>query len=46
MGSKAFLILGLFLAIFVMISSDVLARELAETSTTTSEEDCKYMLIL
>ncbi|XP_075085351.1 glycine-rich protein-like [Nicotiana tabacum] len=40
MGSKAFLFLGLCLAIFVMISSEVLARELAETSTT-SEEDSK-----
>ncbi|KAF3617918.1 Glycine-rich protein [Capsicum annuum] len=32
MGSKAFLFLGLSLAIFVMISSEVVARELAETS--------------
>ncbi|XP_070014431.1 glycine-rich protein-like [Nicotiana sylvestris] len=40
MGSKAFLFLGLCLAIFVMISSEVLARELAETSTI-SEEDSK-----
>ncbi|XP_070040492.1 glycine-rich protein HC1-like [Nicotiana tomentosiformis] len=40
MGSKAFMFLGLCLAIFVMISSEVLARELAETSTT-SEEDSK-----
>ena len=32
MGSKAFLFLGLFLAIFLIISSEVAARELAETS--------------
>ncbi|PHT39354.1 Glycine-rich protein HC1 [Capsicum baccatum] len=30
MGSKAFLFLGLLLAIFIMISSQVLANELAE----------------
>ncbi|PHT39353.1 Glycine-rich protein HC1 [Capsicum baccatum] len=32
MGSKAFLFLGLLLAIFIMISSQVLARELAENA--------------
>ncbi|KAK4356801.1 hypothetical protein RND71_022411 [Anisodus tanguticus] len=41
MGSKAFLILGLCLAIYVMISSDVVARELAETSTNLEEADSK-----
>ncbi|XP_060180899.1 glycine-rich protein-like [Lycium barbarum] len=41
MGSKTFLILGLCLAIFVMISSDVVARELAETSTTSREDSKK-----
>ncbi|XP_070009488.1 glycine-rich protein-like [Nicotiana sylvestris] len=32
MGSKAFLFLGLFLVIFFLISSEVVAGELAETS--------------
>nr|XP_016510343.1 PREDICTED: glycine-rich protein-like [Nicotiana tabacum] len=32
MGSKAFLFLGLCLAIFFLISSEVVAAELAETS--------------
>nr|XP_016453693.1 PREDICTED: glycine-rich protein DC7.1-like [Nicotiana tabacum] len=41
MGSKAFLFLGLCLAIFIMISSEVLARELSETSTTTEEDPKK-----
>ncbi|XP_055813955.1 glycine-rich protein-like [Solanum dulcamara] len=41
MGSKAFLILGLFLAIFVMISSEVFAGELAKTSTTLEEDSKK-----
>nr|CAI48067.1 putative cell wall protein [Capsicum chinense] len=31
MGSKTFLLLGLFLAIFLMITSEVVARELSET---------------
>lgn len=32
MGSKTFMFLGLFLAIYVMISSEVVAKELSETS--------------
>ncbi|KAK4577136.1 hypothetical protein RGQ29_027587 [Quercus rubra] len=52
MGSKAFLLLALMLAIVLLISSDVAARELAETSsnlknaevsTKTNEvDDAKY----
>ncbi|KAJ8547053.1 hypothetical protein K7X08_010639 [Anisodus acutangulus] len=38
MGSKALLFLGLFLAIFFMISSEVVARELAETSNYNENE--------
>ncbi|XP_059297644.1 glycine-rich protein-like isoform X2 [Lycium ferocissimum] len=38
MGSKTFLFLGLFLAIFFMISSEVIARELAETSNYNENE--------
>nr|XP_033517363.1 glycine-rich protein isoform X4 [Nicotiana tomentosiformis] len=34
MGSKAFLFLGLCLAIFFLISSEVVAAELAETSNS------------
>ncbi|XP_059296814.1 glycine-rich protein-like isoform X2 [Lycium ferocissimum] len=41
MNSKAFLFLGLCLAIFIMISSEVLARELTETSTTIEEDSKK-----
>ncbi|XP_060182626.1 glycine-rich protein-like isoform X1 [Lycium barbarum] len=41
MNSKAFLFLGLCLAIFIMISTEVLARELAETSTTIEEDSKK-----
>ncbi|KAL3623838.1 hypothetical protein CASFOL_032654 [Castilleja foliolosa] len=32
MGSKAIVLLGLFLAVFFLISSEVAARDLAETS--------------
>ncbi|KAJ8547052.1 hypothetical protein K7X08_010638 [Anisodus acutangulus] len=38
MGSKTLLFLGLFLAIFFMISSEVVARELAETSNNNENE--------
>ncbi|KAK4356798.1 hypothetical protein RND71_022408 [Anisodus tanguticus] len=41
MSSKAFLFLGLCLAIFIMISSEVLARESSETSTTIEENSKK-----
>ncbi|XP_059297581.1 glycine-rich protein-like isoform X1 [Lycium ferocissimum] len=39
MGSKTFLFLGLFLAIFFMISSEVIARELAETSNSVKPDN-------
>ncbi|KAJ8547046.1 hypothetical protein K7X08_010632 [Anisodus acutangulus] len=39
MGSKALLFLGLFLAIFFMISSEVVARELAETSNSMNSNN-------
>ncbi|MCE5166951.1 hypothetical protein HAX54_031001 [Datura stramonium] len=39
MGSKTFLFLGLFLAIFLMISSEVAARELAETSNSVKSDN-------
>ncbi|XP_059297480.1 glycine-rich protein-like isoform X2 [Lycium ferocissimum] len=39
MGSKAFLFLGLVLAIFLMIRSEVVARELAETSNLKSDNE-------
>ncbi|XP_030928210.1 cold and drought-regulated protein CORA-like [Quercus lobata] len=52
MGSKAFLLLALMLAIVLLISSDVAARELAETSSnlknaevstkTNDVDDAKY----
>ncbi|KAF3626087.1 glycine-rich cell wall structural protein [Capsicum chacoense] len=37
MGLKAFIILSFVLAIFVILKSDVAARELAESSTNTVE---------
>ncbi|TMX02730.1 hypothetical protein EJD97_020157 [Solanum chilense] len=39
MGSKAILFLGLFLAIFLMISSEVAARELAAETTNAVKLD-------
>ncbi|KAF3657143.1 hypothetical protein T459_12502 [Capsicum annuum] len=39
MGSKAFLFLGLLLAIFIMISSEVLARELAENAKRSENKN-------
>ncbi|KAF3669421.1 Glycine-rich protein [Capsicum annuum] len=42
MGSKTFLLLGLFLAIFLMISSEVVARELSETPNTEKEVDVDH----
>ncbi|CAK9133402.1 unnamed protein product [Ilex paraguariensis] len=39
MGSKAFLFLGLSMAIVLLITSEVAARELAETSTTNENTD-------
>ncbi|KAF3669423.1 Glycine-rich protein [Capsicum annuum] len=39
MGSKTFLLLGLFLAIFLMITSEVVARELSETPNSAKEVD-------
>ncbi|KAI8562620.1 hypothetical protein RHMOL_Rhmol03G0048900 [Rhododendron molle] len=36
MGSKAMVFLGLFLAIALLISSEVTARDLAETTTTST----------
>ncbi|XP_058217919.1 dormancy-associated protein 2-like [Rhododendron vialii] len=47
MGSKAIVSLGLFLAIVLLITSDVTAKDLAaETSTSTEQtngvEDAKY----
>ncbi|XP_060180547.1 glycine-rich protein-like [Lycium barbarum] len=39
MGSKTFLFLGLFLAIFFMISSEAIARELAETSNSVKPDN-------
>ncbi|XP_060178826.1 glycine-rich protein-like [Lycium barbarum] len=39
MGSKTFLFLGIFLAIFFMISSEVVARELAETSNSVKPDN-------
>ncbi|KAL3329415.1 hypothetical protein AABB24_036483 [Solanum stoloniferum] len=38
MGSKTFMFLGLFLAIYVMISSEVVAKELSETSEEKSKK--------
>lgn len=37
MGFKALVFVGLFLAIVLLITSEVTARDLAETSTSTSE---------
>nr|AAK57546.1 glycine rich protein [Nicotiana tabacum] len=39
MGSKAFLFLGLFLAIFFLISFEVVAAELAETSNSMKSDN-------
>ncbi|CAN4090794.1 unnamed protein product [Withania somnifera] len=39
MGSKAFLFFGLLLAIFIMISSEVFAAELAENSKKTNDKN-------
>ncbi|KAL3329400.1 hypothetical protein AABB24_036474 [Solanum stoloniferum] len=41
MGLKAFILLILVLAIFAIVTSDVAARELAESSTTTMENTKK-----
>ncbi|KAM3327290.1 glycine-rich protein-like isoform X1 [Capsicum chacoense] len=41
MGSKAFLFLGLILAIFAMISSEVVARELTENSVKVDNKNVK-----
>ncbi|KAL3360133.1 hypothetical protein AABB24_016567 [Solanum stoloniferum] len=41
MGLKAFILLSLVLAIFAIVTSDVAARELAESSTTTMENTKK-----
>ncbi|XP_047260866.1 glycine-rich protein HC1, partial [Capsicum annuum] len=41
MGSKAFLFLGLLLAIFAMISSEVAARELTETPVKLDNKNVK-----
>ncbi|XP_049369960.1 glycine-rich cell wall structural protein-like [Solanum verrucosum] len=38
MGSKTFMFLGLFLAIYVMISSEVVAKEFTETSEEKSKK--------
>ncbi|KAG5545705.1 hypothetical protein RHGRI_018000 [Rhododendron griersonianum] len=46
MGSKVIVFLGLFLAIVLLITSEVTAKDLAETSTSTEQtngvEDAKY----
>ncbi|CAN4120903.1 unnamed protein product [Withania somnifera] len=39
MGSNAFLFLGLLLAIFIMISSEVLAAELTENSNKCNDKN-------
>ncbi|XP_075504863.1 glycine-rich protein-like isoform X2 [Primulina tabacum] len=39
MGSKALLFLGFFLATYLLISSEVAARELAETSNTEENDE-------
>ncbi|GAV74619.1 GRP domain-containing protein [Cephalotus follicularis] len=39
MGSKVFLLLGLLFPIFLLISAEVAARDLAETSTTVSKNE-------
>ncbi|KAJ9672252.1 hypothetical protein PVL29_025747 [Vitis rotundifolia] len=40
--SKTFLLVGLLFAVVLILSSEVSARELAETSQTLSVEDAKY----
>nr|ABY21252.1 cell wall protein [Solanum tuberosum] len=42
MGSKAIMFLGLFLAIFLMISSEVAARELAAETSNAVNVDGHY----
>ncbi|XP_059298130.1 serine/arginine (SR)-type shuttling mRNA binding protein NPL3-like [Lycium ferocissimum] len=37
MGSKAFMVLGIVLAIFLVLTSEVAARELAQSSTTSQD---------
>ncbi|WKA12546.1 hypothetical protein VitviT2T_029921 [Vitis vinifera] len=40
--SKTFLLIGLLFAVVLILSSEVSARDLAETSQTLSVEDAKY----
>ncbi|KAG5545710.1 hypothetical protein RHGRI_018004 [Rhododendron griersonianum] len=43
MGSKTIAFLGLFLAVVLLITSEVTARDLAETTTSTTSKELKLL---